>query len=867
MKMKKWLVIGSLLSGAASCALGAEITWGTVYNITGDTDVSTNGISIFAASFDDDTPSVTVNGVTFQGGVGASTVRDSSAYGDALNYSVNNDHSSAFTSASEPFASLSVDYQELLNGAIYSTLSSTVSVEMVIGNLTSNQEYEIQLWLNDPRIGTDRTITVDDVTTLEYSVGQVAGSPGQYVTGTFVADAETQAFDLSTVGGGWQLNAMQVRNLSDVTIYSVDPGDLNLIVVDPSTTVTGAVNVAFDGTAASVDVNVAVEGAHASAFSVVDPDSFTMTEKAPSNSAVQIAFDNDVAGLMNGETTTGMVNIVCNETGGSVYTTNTVVMTVTYIEDPVAASVFYQAGVMSNSDDWNNPFWTNFAYAAPQVPAAGNSYISLVGGQTRVQTGTFLGDSLELRASGGVLGLKVSPVTVSNLVLNAGTMIANHGGGGVLNGSIFSATNNGAGSITFSSGGESRNINITAPMNIGSNITSMIVNMGFHVSNPDEYVSVNSISNVFSGVWNVISGHLVGNAIGSLGTADFVVGENGYLNFNYDYDGTGKMLELATGGMLLLDQDLVFDQVSIGPWPLAAGYYTAAELLADPNYSSSIDAASTASLTVLSDPSEYKIALFTFSETNGVSSDVFAYSNVGEWGVTNAGVEASYTNASATFNQTANVAADLVSISTSPVDGNYHSFSFAVEGLAPAAVLNLNNLNLDYIMQSPLNFRLQIFSSVTGQGTNTFMTGDTPIYDSGLQNVAATLNISAALSDPAFQELKNGDEIEFRFVLSDGSDSVSRIHGIDNVELTGWIDDSQEPQVGEIGVSTFGSNTIVGWSGMAGVTYAVQFDNDLVYAPDFTNIVEGIVGVDAAMSYTNEASGSVGFYRVVLDVD
>ncbi|MDF7808790.1 hypothetical protein P4E94_15180 [Pontiellaceae bacterium B12219] len=637
----------------------------------------------------------------------------------------------------------------------------------------------------------------------------------------------------------------------------------------PVTVTTGLVDVAFSGTAvASVDVDISVESIYPGAFSVVPPASFVMNEPSPSNQTVEIVFDNSAAGLVDGESATGLVHVVYNETGSSELATNSVEVTVLYIDDPVAASIFYQTQDLGVGLDWNGAFWTNLAYTVPQVPAAGNTYVNALAGQTRTGTtgpSVFLGDSLELRAEGSSLALKASPAEV-NLILNAGTGISNNGGGGALNGSIRSATNNGSGAITFNSGENNRSINISAPMTIGSNITSMVVNMGTHESDPDENVTINTTSNTFAGVWQVTSGHLIGNLEGSLGTASFNVGANGLLNLNYDYDGTGQSLELAAGGTLMLDQDLTFEQVAIGPYPLDAGTYTASMLWSDPAYSNAIDSASNpdSTLTVVSDPLEYKIAIFNFSETNGVSSDVFAYSDVSDWDLANAGAGASYTNANVTLNGTANVTADNVANNTiDPTSANYHAFSFTVEGLAPGATLNLNNLGLDYICVQPLNFRLAIYSSVTGQGTNTFMTGDTPLYDSGIIPGNGTYDVNVALTNAAFQALENGESIEFRFVTTDNSSTAARTHGIDNVNLTGWVDDGLGPQVGEVVFAVSGSEAVVGWDAYSGVTYAVQYDNNLVYEPGWTNI-DSVAGIDGMMSYTNEMVDPVGFYRVVI---
>jgi hypothetical protein len=858
----KQIAILSLITGIGLTAQAATINWdSTPTTISGDSDVSTNGVSLWAYSLGDAPAStLTVNGVDFTG-----SLADFGEDTANLRHTMNASTGSAYFKNAAPINTLSAIYQDILESGVY---GGDLSAGITLTNLTVGTEYEVQFWLNDSRssaVGKVATIS-DTAITLDLNSTDADGGVGQFIKGTFFADATSQSFGLSFN----QLNAIQLRVLSEITLLSVEPTEIDLSLVAPETVVTGSVDVAFDGSAASVDIDVFVEGPLSSAFSVVAPSSFTLDDPYPSNSTVEIVFDNSTAGLVNGESATGMVNIVWNKAGSSEFTTNVVPMTVVYVNDPLLVTILYQTQILGgNGLDWNGAYWSNIAYPVPQIPTNGNTYVSLLSGQTRAETGTFLGDSLELRATGGVLGLKTSPVVVE-LILNAGTEVANYLGGDILNGSISSATNNGIGSITFSSGADNRNINIDSSMTIGSNIDSIIVNMGFHEPDPDEYVSVNNASNTYAGVWQVSSGHLVGNADGSLGTASFVVSANGYLDFNYDYDGTGKSLELASGGTLLLDQDLVFEQANLGAYPLDSGIYTAAALLSDPIYSNVIDAASNPSstLTVLSDPAEYKVAIFTFSETNGVSSDVFAHSDVGDWDLSHVSSNAAFFNTNnAAFNETANVDALSIGASASPVDGNYHSFSFAVDGLAPGATLNLNNLNLDYLYTSALNFQLRIYSSVTGEGTNTFTSADTPIYDTGVFSSGGgvfTDNLNVVLTNAAFQGLDNGDSIEFRFVLTDSSGSPARLHGIDNVVLTGWVDDGLGPQVGEISVGISGTDAVIGWSGEFGATYAVQYDDDLVYAPGWSNIVEGIMGIDGTMSSTNGVIGPVGFYRVIV---
>jgi hypothetical protein len=213
-KMKRTVIqfmgtVGCLLA-FSSGAPAASITWGVATTLVGDSDVSTNGTSVFAANFDTGAASVLVNGVTFVGGGTTTTMRNSTLYGDHLTYdnSYLSSSPSAFTTTSDPYASLSTDYKALLDGAVYGTTDS-VTKTFTLGNLTLGQQYLVQVWAQDPRSGTGRNTTVGGVTLANNSVNTVGGL-GQYVIGTFVADASTQDFVVSSTLG-LTLNAMQVR--------------------------------------------------------------------------------------------------------------------------------------------------------------------------------------------------------------------------------------------------------------------------------------------------------------------------------------------------------------------------------------------------------------------------------------------------------------------------------------------------------------------------------------------------------------------------------------------------------------------------------------------------------------------------------
>jgi hypothetical protein len=224
-------VVGCLLA-FSSAAQASVITWGSATTIAGDSDVVTNGTSVFAGNFDTGAASTAVNGVTFIGGGTTTTMRNSTLYGDYLTY--NNSYISssatAFTTTSAPFANLSTEYKALLDGAIYGTADS-VTKTFTLGDLTEGQQYLVQVWASDPRTGTGRNTTVGGVTLLNNSTDTVGGL-GQYVIGTFTADATgTQSFEVSSTLG-LTINALQVRAIPEpATIGMLGFGALLTVMI------------------------------------------------------------------------------------------------------------------------------------------------------------------------------------------------------------------------------------------------------------------------------------------------------------------------------------------------------------------------------------------------------------------------------------------------------------------------------------------------------------------------------------------------------------------------------------------------------------------------------------------------------------
>lgn len=573
--------------GLGLAAQAATITWDTAAtDIVDESNASTNGNSIWAYNLGTAaTETDTINGVTFVGmttaaSAGLATTGIPSVTGNAYRNNV----------AGSAFLGLSEDYQDILESGNY---DGSGTATLTLTELSSGQEYEVQFWLNDARNRADmdtipRTATIFGTgIVVDYNTAGAStnGGLGQCISGTFTADAETQSFDLDSAA--LQLNAIQLRLLSDATLLLVNPSELDLVLSAPETMTTGSIDVAYVGSPESVDINVSFEGTHASAFSVIPPASFTLNDPSPSNSTVEIVFDNGTAGLVHGESATGLVNIVWNETGNSVFATNAVPMSVLYVDDP-AAKIFYSTG-SGSGQYWNNAIWTNNVFTTAEIPSAGNTYIHNESGQIRAYgSSVFLGDSLELRATGAILGLKVTPVDV-NLIMNAGTEVANYGGGGVMNGSLSSSPTNGTGSILFSSAWNNRFVTLNGPVTIGPEITGIVVDLGNYTGSVStESMTINSSSNTFAGTWDVQFGTLVGGGEESLGASSFNVQENGILDFNYGYSNDTQTLTVESGGLLLLDQNVVIGAATFWGETLADGTYSGADLKANGIYGSAI---------------------------------------------------------------------------------------------------------------------------------------------------------------------------------------------------------------------------------------------------------------------------------------
>jgi hypothetical protein len=190
--------------GAATATEAAVIVWGAAQNITADTDVSTTGTLVGAASVFGST----VNGVTFAGGL------------------LQNGTVGIFTTSN--FSSISsVDADPALSPAYRSLLTPTPSVAvgqsatLTISGLTVGESYAFQWWSNAQFFNDSGELTsaggapLDANTTDNGLTGR-----GQFQIGTLIADNAIQQIVFNAVGANGAgvadgfVNAVQVRQLS-----------------------------------------------------------------------------------------------------------------------------------------------------------------------------------------------------------------------------------------------------------------------------------------------------------------------------------------------------------------------------------------------------------------------------------------------------------------------------------------------------------------------------------------------------------------------------------------------------------------------------------------------------------------------------
>ena len=188
----------------------ASITWGAPTGITGNSDVSTNGTLIGAVNFNG--PATTVNGVNFQA---LATTGPSNTVGN-FNLSAPFFYPPQNTGdGAAPFVSLSSGYKFLLGSA--AATGGTMTLTM--SGLNIGQSYEFEAWVNNSRPGFTFQVDVmaGNTVTLDPNSSLAAGGLGQFVIGTFVADASSQQVEFSNSEAA-VVNGFQLRQVTSPVV-------------------------------------------------------------------------------------------------------------------------------------------------------------------------------------------------------------------------------------------------------------------------------------------------------------------------------------------------------------------------------------------------------------------------------------------------------------------------------------------------------------------------------------------------------------------------------------------------------------------------------------------------------------------------
>jgi hypothetical protein len=225
---------------------------------------------------------------------------------------------------------------------------------------------------------------------------------------------------------------------------------------------------------------------------------------------------------------------------------------------------------------WNDAIWQ----PGPTVPTAGNTYEVLNGGLVRnpaVTSSTFPGDSLQLDTN-TILRMKPPQDGTMTTVRFPGVngapgLILN--GGGIDPGSV-NTTFVVAGKVLVAADSlmlgpavdYNRNVIFAASLSGAGNIT---IQNFFNNSG----VTVQSLSNDFSGNWILTSGRLTGVAAGSLGTGNFVVAGGSRLEILYALKTPGV---LTLDGVMSLNNDCEVSGAIISGAALPAGIYPYSDL-------------------------------------------------------------------------------------------------------------------------------------------------------------------------------------------------------------------------------------------------------------------------------------------------
>lgn len=219
------LASAALLLGAAATAPAATLTWGAPTTISADGNVVNAGITVGAFRLGSTgLAAATVNGVTFApvglaDGTSVITIGNFS-FNAGSSYSTN----TAAGSTVAPYSNLSAPLKNLLQAGTFSELNR---MTLTMGGLTVGRNYTFQWFSSNAGIFSDSAhtlvratggtgeVTIDTNTGGFVGAGQAVGGIGQFATGTFTADATSQAITFVSPNDFAYLTAFQLRTIPE----------------------------------------------------------------------------------------------------------------------------------------------------------------------------------------------------------------------------------------------------------------------------------------------------------------------------------------------------------------------------------------------------------------------------------------------------------------------------------------------------------------------------------------------------------------------------------------------------------------------------------------------------------------------------
>ncbi|MGJ8653870.1 MAG: carbohydrate-binding protein [Opitutaceae bacterium] len=205
----------------------ATITWGTPQTIsTAATDVETDGILIYAidgSNGGDGSSSVTVTG---KNGVDVEFLSYGAPDAESIaGFSSKFRNSASFGAGSSDYGGIVDDGFWQGGESIDGETPAFATDSVVLSDLLIGQEYLIQYWVQDAGRNPTFVTVLDGTANLILDTDDVTyPQSGQFVVGTFTADATTQSISVTgTLNGAnnygrAQLNAIQLRNINNAVI-------------------------------------------------------------------------------------------------------------------------------------------------------------------------------------------------------------------------------------------------------------------------------------------------------------------------------------------------------------------------------------------------------------------------------------------------------------------------------------------------------------------------------------------------------------------------------------------------------------------------------------------------------------------------